>query len=98
MLVNIYENEKVQSTPDLVTKTKNVISKINIFNPPDEFLHTFSADSDSSSFSSSDSEPDIPRPKEIIKIPKYKEVTSTQLVTKKFIKEYRSGYLGYINI
>lgn len=81
-----------------VKKSRINISKIDLFDPPSELIHLSPQSSDSSSFSSTDSESEEEVSKKVIILPKYKEVKSTQVMTSSFNSEYMAGYLGYYSI
>lgn len=78
-----------------VKKSRINISKIDLFDPSSELIHLSPQSSDSSSFSSTDSESEEEVSKKVIILPKYKEVKSTQVMTSSFNSEYMAGYLGY---
>lgn len=81
-----------------VKKSRINISKIDLFDPPSELIHLSPQNSDSSSFSSTDSESEEEVSKKVIILPKYKEVKSTQVMTSSFNSEYMAGYLGYYSL
>lgn len=81
-----------------VKKSRINISKIDLFDPPSELIHLSPQSSDSSSFSSTDSESEEEVSKKVIILPKYKEVKSTQVMTSSFNSEYMAGYLGYYSL